>query len=453
MSDLGTAEALNLLDDLLGRATQAGADAADAVLFEDASLSASSRLGKPEDVERSESRDLGLRVIVGHRQAFVSSTDWSAEALAELVERGLAMARLAPEDPYCGLAEPALLADGLADLDLCDEASPGAVDLIARAQEAEQAALDVAGVTNSEGAQAGWSRGIVALATRGAEAQGFHGAYRSSSHSTAVSAIAGGEDGMIGDYDYHMTRHLADLEPPVTIGRRAAERAVGRLGPRKVKSAEVPVIFEPRVAGSILGHLAGAINGAAVARGTSFLKDRLGEQVFAAGIRVVDDPLRIRGLRSKPTDGEGVRLGRLDLIEDGRLTAWLLDSATARQLDLTSNGRASRGTTSPPSPAPTNLYLEAGTVGRADLIGAVESGLYVTELIGFGVNGVTGDYSRGAGGFWIEGGELAFPVTELTIAGNLTDMFRHLTPADDLTFRHGTNAPTIRIDGLTVAGT
>ena len=451
MPDRKAAEqnALDLLDDLIGRARAAGADAADAVAFESASLSASCRLGVPEDVQRAESRDLGLRVFIGKRQAFVSSSDTASAVLDELVGRALDMARLAPEDPHCGLAEPDLLATDLVDLDLFDGAEPDAKALMASAETAEAAARAVDGVTNSEGGGASWGRGSVALATSG----GYAGAYSTSSHSVSCSVIAGDEDGMQRDYDFASSRHLADLDAATTIGRNAGERAVRRLGPRKVKSCQVPVIFDPRVADSLLRHFAGAINGQAVARGTSFLQDSLGEPVFADGVTVIDDPHRPRGLRSKPVDGEGVTNRRHDLVADGRLTTWLLDGASASQLGLRSTGHAARGTAAPPAPTTTNLYMAPGTVGPDALIADIAAGLYVTELIGFGVNQVTGDYSRGASGFWIENGELAYPVSEMTVAGHLKQMFAAIVPADDLSFRHGTNAPTLRIEGMTVAGT
>lgn len=448
MSD-NLARALDILDDVLGKISAAGADAADAVFFDNASLSVSFRMGKLEDVERAESMVLGLRAFIGARQAVASTTDVSADALAALVERVAAMARAAPEDPYCGLADANLLASGdLPDLDLCDAAEPDVEALKDSAREAGDATMAVAGVTNSEGAGSSWSRTSIALAT----SHGFARAYATSSHSLGAHAIAGSGTGMEGDYDYCSARHGGDLEDPAAIGRSAGERAVARLDPRKVETCQVPVVLAPRVANSLLGHLSGAINGSAISRGTSFLKDFMGKPVFAPGITISDDPLRRRGLRSKPFDGEGLATRRLDLVEDGRLATWILDSASARQLGLQSTGHASRGTSSPPSPAATNLYLAAGTVTPAELMADIKSGFYVTGLIGMGVNQVTGDYSRGANGFWIENGEISYPVSELTLAGNLRDMFLALIPADDLEFRYGTNAPTLRIDGLTVAG-
>ena len=439
---------LNRLEDLLKAARAAGADAADAVYVEGASLSHTQRLGTVEMIERSEGRDLGLRVFIGRRQASVSATEIEPESFAGLAGRAVAMARAVPEDPYCGIAD----ADGVAVrppvIEMAEAEEPPADLLIARAGEAEDAARAVEGVTNSEGAEASWSRTRICLAAT----NGFAGSYDRTSHGVGVSVVAGSGSDMQTDYDYHSAVYSVDLMAPAAIGQSAGERAVARLGARPVKTVKAPVVFDPRVAGSLLRHLLGAINGASVARGTSFLKDKLGETVMASGLTVIDDPHRPRGLRSKPFDGEGLANRRSALVDDGVLTTWLLDLRSARQLELEPTGHAARGTSGPPSPAATNVYLEAGAVSRHDLLAGIDSGLYVTEMIGMGVNGVTGDYSRGAGGYWIDGGELAFPVTELTIAGNLKDMFKAITPADDLDLRYGIDAPTLRIDGMTIAG-
>ncbi len=439
---------LNRLEDLLKAARAAGADAADAVYVEGDSLSHSQRLGAVEMIERAEGRDLGLRVFVGRRQASVSATEIAPETFAALAERAIAMARAVPEDPYCGIAGAGRIAGAPPDFEMADAVEPPADLLIARASEAEDAARAIEGVTNSEGAQASWSRTRVFLAAT----NGFAGSYARSSHSVGVSVVAGAGSDMQTDYDYHTAVYSADLMAPAEIGRSAGERAVARLGARPVKTVKAPVVFDPRVAGSLLRHLLGAINGASVARGTSFLKDRLGEPVMASGLSVIEDPHRPRGLRSKPFDGEGLANRRSALVDSGVLTTWLLDLRSARQLELAPTGHASRGTSGPPSPAATNVYLDAGAVSRQDLLAGIDSGLYVTEMIGMGVNGVTGDYSRGAGGYWIDKGELAFPVTELTIAGNLKDMFKAITPADDLDLRYGIDAPTLRVDGMTIAG-
>ena len=442
------AEALAFLDDLIRKARTAGADAADALLVESRSLSAAQRLGKPERLERSESNDLGLRVLIGKRQAIVSGTDRSPAAIDALVERAVAMARIAPEDEFAGLADPDQVARSIPDLDLCDWAEPSPESVIERARAAEEAALAVPGVTNSEGAEAGWGITRVLLAA----SNGFVGGYARSGHSVSAAAVAGSGTAMERDYDYSSVVHGADLESPEAIGRSAGERAVRRLNARKVETARVPVLFEQRLAGGLLRHLAGAINGAAIARGTSFLKDRLGTQIFPSGINIVDDPTRRRGLASKPFDGEGLPTARRLLVEDGVLRSWVLDLHSARQLGLASTGSAARGTGSPPSPSTTNLYLEPGAQTPEALIAEIERGFLVTELIGMGVNLLTGDYSRGAAGFWIENGAIAYPVSEMTIAGNLNDMFREMTVANDLVFRAAVNAPTVRIDGMTVAG-
>ena len=439
---------LDLLTDLIGKAGKAGADGADAVFVESGSLALSQRLGEPERLERSEHTDLGLRVFVGRRQAIVSSSDLSPGALQELVERALAMARSTPEDPYCGLAEPELLAAAIADLDICDESEPATEVLAERAARAEDAARAVAGVTNSEGAEASWGRGTFAIAA----SNGFAQTFSSSRHSIGVAVLAGEGTAMERDFDYASAVYAEDLSSPEEIGLSAGEKAVARLNPRKADSSEVPVIYDWRISNGIVSHLASAINGSSVARGTTFLKDRLEKRIFPDSVIVVDDPLRRRGLKSKPFDVEGVATGRRNIIDSGVLTTWILDLRSARQLKTTTTGHASRGTSSPPSPSPTNLYLQAGALSPKELMSDIKNGFYITELIGFGINAVTGDYSRGACGFWIENGEPAYPVSEVTVAGNLNDMFAHLTAADDLRFRFGTNAPTLRIDGMTVAG-
>ena len=438
---------LDLLSDLVARARAAGADAADAVLFSGTSVSVSRRLGQTEHVERAEGRDLGLRVFLGKRAAIVSDTTIAPARFAELAERAVAMARVVPEDPFTGLADTAMPPREL-DLDLDDPGEPSTEALIARAAAAEDAALAVHGVTNSEGAEAGFGRSQGLLVT----SAGFAGQSMRTHHSVSAAALAGSGTAMQRDYDSHGTVHLADLDDPARIGRNAGERAVTRLNPGRPKTARLSIVYDPRVAGSLLGHLAGAINGAGVARGTSFLKDRLGQRIFPPGTEIHDDPLRRRGLRSRLFDGEGTPTETRDLIADGVLTTWLLDSRSARQLGMVSTGHAARGTGGPPSPAPSNLYLQAGALTPAELMADIKLGLYVTELIGMGVNGVTGDYSRGAAGFMIRDGAIAEPVAEITIAGNLLEMFAHLTPANDLAFRRGTDSPTIRIEGMTLAG-
>ncbi|MDO6413807.1 TldD/PmbA family protein [Sphingomonas sp. BIUV-7] len=434
---------------LVEAAARAGADAADAVYYRSESTQVQVRLGLLEDVQRSDGEDIGLRVFVGQRSASVSSSSLTDDALSALVERAVAMAREAPEDPYAGLAPAELLLQGDApEIDGDDGADPAPDRLRALALAAEDAARGITGVVNSEGAGASAGRTAMALAT----STGFLRSFSSSGYGISASVIAGEGSGMQRDYGYHSSRHFADLEAPEEIGRRAGERTVARLNPGKLPSGPMPVVFDPRVGSSLIGHMAGAVTGAAIARKTSFLLGKLGQQVFAKGITIRDDPHRLRGLRSRAFDGEGLPTHAIDLIEDGVLTTWLLDSASSRQLDLQPTGHATRGGSGAPGAGTSNLYLEKGALSVAELIGDIKLGLFVTELIGQGVNMVTGDYSRGASGFAIRDGQLAEPVAEVTAAGCLPEMFLHLTAADDLVFRRAHDVPTIRIDGMTVAG-
>jgi PmbA protein len=433
---------------LVEAARRAGADAADAVAVRGISQGVEVRDGRVEESERSEGDDVGLRVLVGKRQAVVSTNDVGGDNVARLAERAVAMARVAPDDDYVGLADPSLLAREFADLDLLDPNVPTTAELERRACEAEAAALAVKGVAKSGGASASTGIGGMVLVT----STGFHGAYLRSSQGISVTAISGEGTAMERDYDFTSAPHAADLATPESVGRTAGERTVARANPRKVETCKVPVVFDPRVSGSLVGHLVGAINGASIARKTSFLKDRLGEQLFASNIRIIDDPLRRRGLRSQPFDAEGVRVKKLAIVDQGVLTSWLLDCATARELKLTTTGHAHRGVSSSPSPGSYNLHLEAGEPTPEELISDIRQGFYVTDLIGSGVNGVTGDYSRGASGFWIENGKITYPVSEVTIAGHLFGIFKSMTPANDLVFRYGVNAPTVRIEGLTLGG-
>ena len=448
MSSLLDQTALSkLAERLVEAARRAGADAADAVAVRSMSLSVGVREGAVDQSERSESDDVGLRVFVGRRTAVVSTNDIAGD-VAPLAERAVAMAKVAPEDKFAGLADESRLARSQPELDLLDPDMPSVATLEDRALRAEAAGLAVKGVSKSEGASASASIGGMVLVT----SHGFHGAYLVSHCGFSMSAIAGEGTAMETDYDYSSALHAADLESPEKVGRTAGERAVARLNPRKVDTTKVPIVYDKRVASSLVGHLASAINGSSIARKTSFLKDKRGERLFRPGIRIIDDPLRKRGQRSRPFDAEGVAGARLALIDDGVLTTWLLDSATARELGLTTTGHAQRGVSSAPSPGATNLYLEAGTMSPDALMADIKDGFYITSLIGMGVNQVTGDYSRGASGFWIENGKPTYPVSEVTIAGNLVDMFASLTPANDLEFRHAVDAPTVRVEGLTVAG-
>jgi len=430
---------------LVEAARRAGADAADAVAVRSRSKGVTVRLGRIESTEASESDDIALRVFVGRRVASVSAT--ASSDPDELAVRAVAMARVSPEDPNQGLVDPSLLAEGTVDLDLYDPTELSADQLRDAALEAEAAALAVEGVTNSGGSSASAGLGGMVLATSG----GFVGHYAASRFSRSVSAIAGEGTGMERDYDYSSRQHLSDLDSAGKIGRSAGERAVRRLGGRKVPTGTVTVVFDPRVARGIAGHLAGAINGASVARKTSFLRDMMGRQVASAAITVKDDPLRRRGQASRPFDGEGVRGEALTVVEEGVLRHWLLSNSSARELGLVTNGRGARSGSSV-TPTSTNFSIEPGLVSPEEMIAALDGAFYVTEVFGQGVNMITGEYSRGASGFWIEKGELAFPVSEVTIASNLKDMFLGLVPANDLDRNYPTAAPTLLIEGMTLAG-
>ena len=433
---------------LVELARRAGADAADVVYGGDASTGIQVRLGELEEIGRSEGEEIGLRFFVGTRSASVSSSDLADEAMHALVERAAAMAREAPEDPYAGLApEDRLLRDEGVDVDGDDGADPSPVELKRLALAIEDAARSIEGVANSEGAGVSAGRSVVALAT----SHGFCRGYATSGYSGMASVIAGTGGDMQRDYAYHSVRHFADLDPPEAIGRRAGERAVARLNPARLPSGRMTVLFDPRVGGGLVSHLVGAITGSAITRRMSFLIGREEEALFAPGVVIRDDPHRRRGLASKPFDGEGLPTAPRDLVAEGRVTGWLLDSASARQLGLAPTGHATRASGAPGAGA-TNVHIEPGPLPPAELMADVKRGLYVTELIGQGVNPITGDYSRGASGFIIEKGAIAAPVAEITIAGNLIDMYRELTPASDLEHRRTVNVPTLRIEGMTVAG-
>lgn len=443
-----TSDAAKLTDRvaaLVEAAKRAGADAADAVAVRGRSTGVSVRLGKVEGTESSESEDVALRVFVGGRVASVSAT--AASDPRTLAERAVAMAKVSPEDPYQGLADPALLAKQIRDLDLFDATEVSADQLKEDAIATEAAALAVKGVTNSAGANASAGLGGLVLAT----SHGFLGHYVGSRFSRSASVIAGEGTGMERDYEFSSRQHFADLDAPGDIGRKAGERAVRRIGARKAATGPVDVVFDPRVARGIAGHLAGAINGASVARKTSFLRDMMGKQVAAAAITVTDEPLRRRGQASRPFDGEGVEGAKLLMVEKGVLNHWFLSTSAARELGLVTNGRGSRNGSSV-TPSSTNLAIEPGESSPEDFIKSLKSGFYVTEVFGQGVDMVTGEYSRGASGFWIENGALAYPVAEVTIASNLKTMFLNMVPADDLDRNFGTAAPTLLIEGMTLAG-
>ena len=439
----------DLLHELVQGALKAGADAAEAVVGERQSLSVGVRLGEMEEVEREEARDLGLRVFIGGRQATVSGSDISPEARGKLLDRAMNMARLAPEEPYAGLAPSDRLAHGpFLDLDLYDPAEPNPESLEAQALEAEDAARAVPGVTNSDGGSGSWSSAQYFMVTSG----GFSGRHQASSFSVYASAIAGDESGMERGGDGRSTRWQSDLPSPQAIGTEAGKRAVQRLGARKIDSQTATVIFEDRVAGSLVSPLIGAIAGPAIARGASFLKTKLGQQVFSPGITILDEPHRIRGLGSQPFDDEGVVNRDTAIIDKGVLTTWLLNSASARQLGLQTTGHASRGLAGPPGVGTTNLTVQPGEKDLAGLMRDAGDGLLVTSLFGPSLNGNTGDWSIGVSGFWFEKGQIAYPVAEITVAGNLIDVYARVIAGSDLEYRGSRNSPSLMVEGLAIAG-
>jgi PmbA protein len=438
-----------LLHDLVRGALKAGADAAEAVVGERQSLSVSVRLGELEQVEREEARDLGLRVFIGRRQATVSGSDISPTARGKLLDRVMNMVRLAPEDPYAGLAPQDRLAKGpFQDLDLYDPTEPTPVQLEAQALEAEDAARATPGVTNSDGGTGAWSTARYIMVT----SDGFVGAHQASSFAVYASAIAGDENGMERGGDGRSTRWQSDLPTPQSIGAEAGKQAVQRLGARKIDSVTAPVIFENRVAMSLISPLIGAIAGPAIARGASFLKTKMGQQIFARDITILDEPHRVRGLGSQPFDDEGVANHDTALIDQGVLTTWLLNSASARQLGLETTGHASRGLAAPPGVGVTNLTVQPGTRDLKALMGDAKQGLLVTSMFGPSLNGNTGDWSTGVSGFWFDDGEIAYPVAEITVAGNLIDIYGRLVAGSDLEFRGSRNAPSLLVDALAIAG-
>lgn len=442
-------KSIDTLDRLISLAKIKGADHADALYAEGRSIGVSWRDGALEDLDGSEGADLGLRVMIGHKQATASTSDHSAHGLSMLVDRTLAMAHEVPEDPYCCLAPQDQLYTGpIKGLDLYDSYQPGAEDLRELARRADDAARAVKGITNTDGGSASSGHFTIALMT----SDGFRGTYQSSSFSLSVSAHGEKDGAMERDYDFSSARHFADLKSPEDIGQTAANLTLKRLGAVKMKSGRMPVVFDPRVSNSLIDHFLSAINGNSIAMGTSFLADKLGKAIFNPSVTIIDDPTRIKGLKSRYFDGEGVQVRKSALAEKGVLNTWIVNAATARQLGVPVTGHASRGTGGTPGISTGNVYVAAGTDSPENLIADIADGLYVTELIGMGVNGVTGDYSRGAAGFKIRNGQIEESVSEITIAGNLMDMFENLTPANDLHFKYGINAPTLRVDGMMIAG-
>lgn len=436
---------------LIDAASRAGAQAADAIAVAGDSLSIEVRGGALEQAERAEGVDIGLRVLIGRRQASVAASDTRDATIAEMAERAVAMAREAPEDPYCGLADPDELARAwdVTALDLVDPSEPPAAEALQEAAlEAEAAALAVPGVSKMDGAGADWSRSRIHLAA----SNGFSGGYARTRLGVQAVAICGEGLAMERDYAFESRMYRADLPPSAEIGRLAGERTVARSGARKPPTGAYPVLYDERIAASLVGHLVQAVSGTAVARGASWLKDALGEAVLPDGLDLIEDPLRPRTPASRPFDAEGLPSARRAIVAGGVLQGWTLDLATARKLGMKSTGNASRGTGGTPSPAASNLALTQGTESRADLMAEMGTGLLVTSLIGSSINPTTGDYSRGASGYWVENGEIAYPVNECTIAGNLRDMLRGLRPANDARPHLSRVVPSLLVEGLVIAG-
>ncbi len=437
-----------LLAELLDAAKAAGADGADAMLARGQSTNITIRLGKVEASERSEEFDVGLRVFIGQRTASISTSQLQPANIRELASRAVAMARLAPEDPYVRLARADEVSNTIPDLDIFDSTMPDTARLQERATAAEAAALSNNGVKTVDNASAGHGIVDVLIGT----SNGFMAGYKRSSHGVSAVVIAEKDGHMERDYDYSAAVYECDLEPAEDVGRKAAERTVERLAAQKPQTGKFPIVYDRRVAGSLVGSLASAINGAAIARGTSFLKDNLGKQVTRSGVNFIDDPLRPRGIGSRLFDAEGLPVIKRLMVDNGVLTGWFLDLASAAKLGMTPTGNARRAIGSAPGPGTSNFFIENGDVSRDDLIAEIDEGFLVTEMIGSTVDMITGDYSRGAGGFWISKGKISHPISEATIAGNLKEMFMQITPANDIDLRDSMAAPSLRIDSMMVAG-
>ena len=442
----------DIMNLLIDTAITNGATSADCVLSRSRGVSITRRLGKDENIQRYEDFDTGLRVFVDNKISSISTNENSEEALKEVAKRAVEMAKIAPEDKYSFIASKEMLQnspiqDGIF-IDSYDSVEPS-IDLIRdRASEVEDIALSVKGITNSDGADASWGEGETLLMT----SNGFFGSTKKSNHSVSVVVIAEKNGKMERDYDYSSKVYGEDLKDVKKIGHEAAKKTLARIGAKKPVTGQYPVIFDPRVSRSIASHFASAINGSSIARKTSFLKDSLNCKIANQSITLIDDPFLERGLGSRLFDAEGLGTSKHVLIEDGVIKNWLLDLSSARQLNMFPTANAKRGISGPPVPGTTNLTLLPGEASPESIISSISNGFYITDMIGSSVSMVTGDYSRGASGFWIKNGELSTPITEATIAGNLKDMFKTLKPANDLDFTHSINCPTILIDGMTIAG-
>ena len=436
------------INTLLEKAIKLGIEEADVIAIESFSLNVTSRLTKLEGIEQNESTDIGLRVINNGKQLTISTTDNSTESMVELAKQAVSMVHAVPRDEFCGLPDKSLHIASNVKLDLVDKVQPKYEELLEDSINAEESAMSVKGITNTEGASSSFSKNKVSLVN----SNGFNNCYERTGYSRTVSVIAGSGTNMERDYEYQYATHMKDLDKPSKIGLIAGKRTISKLNSKKIKSNTVPIIFDKRVSGGLISLLTGSISGQAISRGTSFLKNKLGKKLFNKNINIIDDPLRIRGHRSRTFDGEGVATKKNKLISNGILTSWLLDCRSARQINFKTTASANRNTNSPPTPAPSNVYLSPGDISKKDLIKSVNEGFYVTEMMGMSFNQINGDYSRGASGFWILNGEVVFPVSEVTIAGNMLDMYKTLIPASDLKFQTGIDAPTFMVENMTVAG-
>jgi PmbA protein len=437
---------IDFAEQLITEAKKLGATAAEVMMGESAEIMVSCRNGELEDIERSENSGLGLRVFVGKKTANISSSKF--DDAKTLAERAVFMAQKAPADEHSELADTGMFPKEILDLDLYDPKEPSAESLIELAKKAEATALENGKISNSEGGDANYSDYISTLIT----SEGFKQTARASRCGLSVRVLAGDGVDMQRDYDYSSARYMADLTAPEIIGKNAAEKTVAKLHSRKIPTGKYTVFFDPRVSKNFVSDLANGVNGAAITRGTSYLKNMMDEKIFAENISIIDDPHIKRGIGSRPYDAEGVKNAKLKIIENGVLKTWLLDIRSANQLKLKTNGRAARGMGSPSSPSSTNLYMENGKISPQDLLKSVPNGLYITDTFGMGINYVTGDYSQGASGFWVENGEKIYPVNEITLAGNLLEIFKNIVPANDLEFKYSTNAPTLMVPAMTIAG-
>lgn len=439
---------LNLLQDVIAKVLKLGASDADAIIIDSTSLSSEVRLGKLINIDREENAAIALRVLIDQRQAIVSTSDFSALSLDSIIDRAIAMAKVTPKNPHLFLAERKQMAENIIDLDLYDSNDTSAEKLIDQAKMIESFALDNKAITNSEGAAAHYQTGEIYFAT----SKGFANSYQTSSSALSLSVIAGKDQNMQTGSAYSIARFASDLKSEREIGFEAANKAIEKMNPRKLPSSEMVVIFDRRIAGGILGALSSSINGSAISRGTSFLTNHLGKEIFQSDINIIDDPFIKKGLSSRPFDAEAIPGKKLHIIENGMLNSYFLDLQTASKLNLQTTGHAVRGLTSSPVPGTSNLYMKAGQSSLEDMIKSIKKGVLVTEVFGHGANIVTGDYSQGAGGFYIENGEIIYPVSEITIASNLKDMFRNIIPANDLRFEYSINSPSLFVKKMTVAG-